>query len=917
MNAPVVFISYSHLDRDCKDRLVDHLKALEKNGAILNEWDDQQIGTGEDWEKEIMDSMNVASIAVLMISSGFLASDFIINVEVLRLLERRQKEGLRIFPIIIKPCMWKEINWLRGMQAFTVNGEPLSKCNENEMDDHLVKFVSEIKRAIGIIPHPDKGKMYIQLPPEKISLAKMPSTSPDLFGREKEIEILNKAWEDTKTNIVTLVAFGGVGKTALVNKWLNMMEEDYYKGAERVLGWSFYSQGAAEGKQASADQFIAFALEWFGDPEPNKGDPWQKGERLANLVKQYRTLLILDGLEPLQNPTDCRIKDPALCCLLRELAHYNPGLCVVTTRLKVDDIKDDVGNSVEEIELENLSEEAGAQLLEKLGVEGTPEELKKAVDDLDGHALALTLLGTYLKTVYHGDIRQRDKIPKLTDEQKQGAHARRVMESYEVWFKDKPESNILYIMGLFDKPAEGGAIEAVRKKAIKGLTNELKGLSHADWMFAIANLRTARLLADEDEHNQDELDCHPLVREHFGEKLKKNPKAWKEAHSRLYEWYKSVAKQLPDTIEEMSSLYSAVSHGCQAGRWQEALIEVYWQRILRGNEGYSVKKLGAFGSDLSAISGFFDILWSKPVDGLTEGYKAFVLNTAGFCLRALGRLLESAQPMQAGMESAKGRKDWSNAVRAAGSISELYLTIGDMTKALDYAEQGVKLVDQSDEAIWKATFRTTLADAQHQIGRLKEAEDTFKAAEEMQKKVYPKYAYLYSLQGFQYCDLLLEQGKYGEVLNRAGQALECEKEGWYSLISIALDHLSLGRAYMLKAQIEKGDFSKAVEYLDQAVDGLRQAGQQDYIPLGLLARSSLRRIQKEYDKAQHDIDEAFTIASRGGMGLHLADCHLEYARLYFDMGEKEKAKKNLATAKEMIERMGYHRRDKEVRELEG
>ena len=47
-----------------------------------------------------------------------------------------------------------------------------------------------------------------------------------------------------------------------------------------------------------------------------------------------------------------------------------------------------------------------------------------------------------------------------------------------------------------------------------------------------------------------------------------------------------------------------------------------------------------------------------------------------------------------------------------------------------------------------------------------------------------------------------------------------------------------------------------------------------------------------------------------------ADCHLEYARLYLAKGDKEKARKEWETAKKMIKEMGYHRRDKEVQELE-
>ncbi len=117
-------------------------------------------------------------------------------------------------------------------------------------------------------------------------------------------------------------------------------------------------------------------------------------------------------------------------------------------------------------------------------------------------------------------------------------------------------------------------------------------------------------------------------------------------------------------------------------------------------------------------------------------------------------------------------------------------------------------------------------------------------------------------------------------------------------------------------QVEEGQFSKAAEQLDQAVDGLRKAGHQDYIPLGLLARAALQRVRGDFEPARRALDEAMAIAERGGMGLHRADGHLEYARLYLAMGEEPEARARLATAKEMVGRMGYHRRDGEVAELE-
>jgi tetratricopeptide (TPR) repeat protein len=662
-------------------------------------------------------------------------------------------------------------------------------------------------------------------------------------------------------------------------------------------------------------------LKWFGDLEPDAGSPWEKGERLAEFVRNQKTLLILDGLEPLQHPfreEEGSIKDPGLQSLVRELANYNPGLCVITTRLDVDDLKDFSGTTVENIHLEYLSDEAGIQLLKHLGVKGTDDELKQAVRDFDGHALALMLLGTYLSIVYKGDVEKRDRIATLTEEKKYGERARQVMESYEVWLKDKPELDILRIMGLFDRPAEGGAIELLRAPPhIKGLTTKLKDLSHEDWQFALNNLRKAGLLAKEDSCMPDTLDCHALIREHFGDKLKENnTEAWKEAHNRLYEYYKNQAKEYPDTIEEMSPLYAAVAHGCQAGRYRDAMDEVYWQRIQRRQDFFASKKLGAMGSLLAAISGFFDSRWNQPVTGLTEGDKSFVLSEAGFYLRALGRLKEAAQPMQAGLAAMIAQERWENAAIAASNLSELYLTIGNTTSALDYANQSVDLADKSGDVFQRMAKRTTLADALHQAGRQSEAESLFSEAEKMQRDRQPEYPFLYSLWGFRYCDLLLSQGKYQEVLSRAEQTLEWAKTERF-LLDIALDYLSLGRAHLLQA-LQKGsqDFTQAAEHLNQAVDGLRQAGNQGDVPRGLLARAELYRVQGEFDKAQHDIEEAMTIAKRGEMGLHQADCHLEYARLYLAMGDKDRTRKHLAIAIKMIEQMGYHRRDREVKELE-
>ncbi|KAA3615419.1 MAG: hypothetical protein DWQ05_13775 [Calditrichaeota bacterium] len=829
--------------------------------------------------------------------------------------------------------------------------------NVPEKVDESLKLTREILSILQAAPRDDYKPAF------KIHLAKLPTTGPDLFGREAELEMLDDAWADAHTNIVSLVAWGGVGKSALVNGWLNGLERDNYRGAERVYGWSFYSQGTKEETQVSADDFFNDTLVWFGYDGPVIPSAWDKGKKLAELVRAQRCLLILDGLEPMQYPPgemQGYLKDQGLQALLKDLARNNPGLCVISTRIKVQDLDSTEGSHVEN--LENLTPDAGALLLKKLGVKGTQKELTTAANDFAGHALALNLLGSYLAIVHDGEIRKRDLIPNLTEEEKKGGHARRVMESYETWFQNNssltietksflflkrtykisPELNILYLMGLFDRPAAAGAINALRAEpAIAGLTDALQNLSDIQWKYAIKHLRDLRLLAAEDDR-PDTLDCHPLVREHFGGKLKDtNESAWREAHSRLYAYYKNLPeKELPETLAEMEPLFAAVAHGCLAGKLQEALDDVYSARIRRRKETFLTAKLGAFGADLAALSNFFDTPWKHPAEDLSDNWKALVLNWAGFRLRALGRLREAAEPMQAGLELHIEQENWKECALDAGNLSELFLTIGEVSQAVDYARQSVDFADRSGDVIEHLQDLSTLADALHQSGELDEAEKFFREAETMQQERQPEYKYLYSLRGFLFCDLLLSRGQAREVVERAEFGLKVARESGFSLLTFALCDLSLGRGHLLLAvqniplyppskgdlhdspfeggqgDVNTSELAKAATHLNQAVAGLRESGNQDDLPRGLFARATLRRVQGNFPAAWQDLHEAQEIAERGEMGIHMADFHLEACRLNLAEGNPPEARDHLKTAEKMVHAMGYLRRVPEIETLQ-
>ncbi len=579
---PTVFISYSHKDEEWKNRLVPHLEILEHAGRI-DLWDDRRIDGGRQWFNDIQEAIDRAAVALCLISANYLASDFCNKEEIPYLLQRRDQAGMVILPTLVHPCFWKVVTWLEPTQMIPRDGQSIS-VDFKDREHEAFRQVAE--SIYNIVDNPNYQRPAtppsVWSPPEKVDTGRLPETGAELFGRQTELLMLDEAWASGSTHVVSLVAWGGVGKSTLVKKWLERLAADNYRGARRVYAWSFYSQGTNE-RVTSADLFINNALRWFGDPDPTLGSPWDKGERLAQLVQEEKTLLLLDGMEPLQSNLVYergKIKDPALATLLTELARSNKGLCVITTREAVTDLAE-FSATVLHKDLEQISDEAGRALLRVGGVQGTDAELEQATRDFGNHALAINLLAVYLHAIPGHHISHAAEIPDLDMTEAEGKHPRRLMAAFERRLGPGPEVELLRMLGLFNRPADKPSLEALRAAPpIPNLTEHIQKLSEADWLRVIEKLRRAKLIARASEHRADDLDAHPLVREHFGQQLKHNhPDAWREGNDRLYEHLKNTTKEFPDTVEEMAPLYAAVAHGCEAGRHQEALDEVYYRRI--------------------------------------------------------------------------------------------------------------------------------------------------------------------------------------------------------------------------------------------------------------------------------------------------------------------------------------------------
>lgn len=154
-----VFISYSHRDSNALDRLHVHLASLRRD-KLIQQWFDREILAGADLDRQISEQLETSDIFLLLVSPDFLASDYCIDRELARALERHDEGTARVIPVIIEPCDWK-MSKLGNLKAVPQDGKPVSEWTNT--NNAYLDIVSEIRR---ILKDPLPHSTMVSLPDE-------------------------------------------------------------------------------------------------------------------------------------------------------------------------------------------------------------------------------------------------------------------------------------------------------------------------------------------------------------------------------------------------------------------------------------------------------------------------------------------------------------------------------------------------------------------------------------------------------------------------------------------------------------------------------------------------------------------------------------------------------------------------------
>jgi WD40 repeat protein len=235
----LVFISYSHSDKVWLERLLIFLKPYARQNLKI--WADPYIKVGDKWRRNITEALSRTSVAVLLVSPDFIASDFIFEEELPPLVAGAEVNAIILVAIPISTTDYKA-GGLSDFQFAHPPNEPLDGMRRSQRNAAFVQIVKEIANAAQRAA-PDISATALVSPPQmEAALAPVlptgrtailhgvPSQRPNYLRRQEYLDRLKQVIlgaTDRAVGItgtmsrIGLHGMGGIGKTVLAIDLVN------------------------------------------------------------------------------------------------------------------------------------------------------------------------------------------------------------------------------------------------------------------------------------------------------------------------------------------------------------------------------------------------------------------------------------------------------------------------------------------------------------------------------------------------------------------------------------------------------------------------------------------------------------------------------------------------------------------------
>ena len=734
-----------------------------------------------------------------------------------------------------------------------------------------------------------------------------PADPRTIQQREKTVKDIYEKLAQPDITVVVLTGIGGVGKSILAALVYRYAEE-------RRMGSRPFT---AEPVWLNIDPAVTFAdlagnlFEVFGKPLPDFTNlsPQHQAMALFNVLNtaDQPRLVILDQFENLLDlQTGHALADRPGVGEWLDAINSQQCTCriLLTSRPWPQGTHEFPPTYMQEYFVRGLEIDEGIELLRKLRIEGAETDLRTVVEHCQGHAFALTLLASFLRSrnLSLASFFQDSIYTQVWT----GNVARNLLDCIYTRQLNEEQRKLLLAFSVYRKPVHLSAAQAL----LDFSDEEPKIQAHS----ALDALLNQHLLQ---AFGEGRFQLHTIIasyaQSHFVEDNEQaNQQAIQTAHAKAAQQYVQYAStNCPPRgkrrqYRDVEPLVEAIWQLCQAGQWQEAYTLVDQEGIYA-----TLKRSGGNAILLELYLLLFPLDKWHP----ERSQEARIYNDLGVVYRMLGRMERAREYLEKALQIyhedgdhlGEGRAlndlgrvfaDLGNTERARGNYEEalriyqeqgdhtgegsalnnlgwVYITLGQGKQAQQYYEQALSIFRGIGDRIGEAATLNNLARVYEDLGQRERAQEYYEQALSIFREERDRKGEAWSLNNLG--KVYRKLGQYEQALQYLEQALSIRREvdrraEGRTLKNLGTVHESFGHKQQAMAYYKEA-LSIAREVEDHEGEGkvLRNLGklyldQKRYevaLATLLLARNILNEVQSSYcDESQRGIETLRTTVGK-------------------------------------------------------
>ncbi len=719
-------------------------------------------------------------------------------------------------------------------------------------------------------------------------------------GRKQEREMLIDWLKREPHPMLSLIAIGGMGKTALAWYWLMEDIVGSDEQPKKILWWSFYDS------ESSFDRFLRKAIEYFNDDEVDWNklvSTRDKMDFLYKILSENRYLLVLDGVErvlrayyklgsPYQGDEfeedekgDFRSCIELNCGLfLQWLASGNPKTkTLLTSRFYPKEL--DTLEGCQRRELKRMNKEDAVQFFNLQGINGIRAEIEMACESVGYHPLYLRLLSGMIRQdpKNPGDMREWLKYDLINELKGKDGH--NILElAYNSL--DKKKQEFISNFSAFRNPVDYDAVL---------IFNEF-GNEEKFFEVLIELVERGMLLRD---MVNNKFDLHPIVRKYCYDRLLNKD----GVHLKLRNYFATFSKlEKIEFIDDLAPLIELYHHTVGAREYAEAL------QLFRSGFGYLLfQKFGAYQIVIELLRAFFPEGNDEMPKLKNEEEEAWILNSIAGAYSFLGQSRLSAQFQERVIYIYENIiKDKNSLSIALGNRVIDQFKTGEFSSAKSNLKRKIRICREIKDEFCEGSCHRELGEILAHQGKFKESETELKIAFKLFLKQENIQSQSIALMGRSICALFMDNSedalKFAEKARDLAGVEKAERD-------------IINAEYLIgAAQLMNQNLFEAEKHLNEALIRDRKINLVDLEPDIMLGFAKLRFKQDLNGEALKLAEEALQIANRCEYRLKQADIHNFLAEFYLDAGNIEKAREHGENARERAE-CGYKPAKKKAEKL--